>query len=155
MRIGIVTYNIIGGPYAGLPEASSGLHENGENSVLLLQNTHGKGIDVDSELEPRERSGEIEELWGRLCEDLASLDYVVIYVGTSGSDNAIAAAANRLPAEKTVFVLCDCGVEYKLGLIREAGLEDSRKIWCECGGHTTLRKLFDHFMRTGNLNLPR
>ena len=83
-------------------------------------------------------------------ESLPNLDHVVIYVGTRGSERAIALAA-ELPADKVTFVGCDCRLPEKDALIDAAGLSESQRILCECGGHRTMEKLYRDFMTTGEL----
>lgn len=154
--IAFVTYNTVGD---GL---SSGWHGSGDRRAFVLQNSRGQAWgareyrDVptgNSRLESgcvnRVRD-EIGNLWTNLQQALPELDHVVVYVGSQGSERAIALAA-QLPADKVTFVGCDCGLAIKAVLIAAAGFDPSRLVLCECGGRRTMGELYDSFMATGEL----
>jgi len=151
-----VTYNTVGD---GL---SNGWHESNGRRAFLLQNSRGQRW--GARREPDTPSGdnrgtdefadrvrdEIGNLWSELQEALLGIDHVVVYVGSRGSERAIALAA-QLPASKVTFVGCDCGLSYKEVLVQAAGLGEARRLLCECGGHRTMEELFERFMATGAL----
>lgn len=162
--VAFVTYNTVGD---GL---SSGWHESGDRRALVLQNTYGLKWGSDAVLGREARNfaeaflaqaervatgashlrGEIGNLWRQLQEALLELDHVVVYVGNRGSEYAIELAA-QLPADKVTFVACDCDFPYKEAMIARAGLAASELVLSECGGHQTMRRLFNSFMATGEL----
>ena len=143
--VAFVTYNAVGD---GL---SSGWHGSPGRRALVLQNTKGDGsLYNGSPIGAAARREQSSILWGQLQEALPELDHVVVYVGTEGSERAIALAA-ELTADKVTFVGCDCGLVIKTALIAAAGLIDARLVLCECGGHRTMRRLYDSFMETGEL----
>lgn len=142
--VAFVTYNAVGD---GL---SSGWHGSPGRRALVLQNTRGEGTRSTGPIGAAARREQSSILWGQLQEALPELDHVVVYVGTEGSERAIALAA-QLPADKVTFVGCDCGLVIKTALIAAAGLIDAQLVLCECGGHRTMRRLYDSFMETGEL----
>lgn len=154
-QIAFVTYNTVG------ENLSSGWHTANGRRALVLQNSKGQRWSVDrNNLPPDDgseygvpgklRRTEIEALWTELQKSLPELDHVVIYLGVRGSERAIE-LASILPASKVTLVLCGCSFFAKKMLILEAGLIDARQIDCQCGGHQTMRELFDSFMRSGEL----
>lgn len=152
--VAFVTYNTVG---SGL---SSGWHESGDLRALVLQNTKGRSwaaaqsVSKNSEQYVQETAvvaGQIGNLWDTLAQEIPNLDHVVIYVGSDGSENAIALAAKTLPAQKVTFVGCSCGISHKLFLVADFGLAGAGWVDCECGGHRTMRAIFERFMATGKL----
>lgn len=164
-----VTYNTVG---EGL---SSGWHEGlAGRRAFVLQNTRGEHqaatsdpfsdfltSTFGSESDRRavrsrrlsRRGEEIDKLWGQLQEVLSDLDHFVVYVGAAGSERAIS-LAGALPEQKITFVACDCSLPFKERLIRDAGLINAGRVLSECGGHETMRKLYDNFLQGGEL-LPQ
>ncbi len=131
---------------------SNGWKERGDKKVLLFQNSGGLSWGAQqrpqsqSELVAGAKSVErqIGCHWGVLADAIPELDTVYFYVGSYGAERAIELAReHRLDPGKAAFVLCDCGYSKKIGLIREYGFSSSRIIMCECGGHTTMRRLYD------------
>lgn len=147
-RVAFLTYNSVG---SGL---SNGWHEglNGRRA-FVLQNTKGEGTLDKGPIGAAKRTEQTGILWSLLQEELPNLDHVVVYVGTRGSESAITLAA-KLPASKVTFVGCDCNLPLKEMLVRSAGLGEAQRLLCECGGHWTMRELFDNFLRSGEL-LPQ
>jgi hypothetical protein len=154
--IAFVTYNTVG------DDLSSGWHDSGDRRAFVIQNSRGwawgarENRDVptgNSRLESgcvnRVRD-EIGNLWGQLQTALPELDHVVVYVGSQGSERAIALAA-QLPTDKVTFVGCDCGLAIKAALIVAAGFDPSKLVLCECGGRRTMRRLYNSYMETGEL----
>ena len=140
--VAFVTYNSVG------RDLSSGWHGSNGRRALVLQNSKGEGALSGGPIGSERRLEEIDILWGELQKALSSLDHVVIYVGTRGSERAIELAA-ELPASKVTFVGCDCGLPIKEILIQAAGLYEAGRFLCECGGHRTMEMLNEHFMSTG------
>lgn len=157
--VAFVTYNTVG------DNLSSGWHASNGRRAFVLQNTKGQrwGARIDPDVpagdlrqtkECADRvADEIGSLWRELQRALPELDHIVVYVGSRGSERAIALAA-QLPASKVTFVGCECGLFQKEVLIRAAGMAEWRLVLCECGGHRTMERLFQRFMNTGELQ-PR
>lgn len=155
--VAFITYNTVGDGQVG-----NGWHGLNGRRAFLLQNTRAQrwgarrdpntpsGDDrTTDEFADRVRR-EIEAIWSLLEDQITEIDHVVVYVGASGSERAIALAA-RIPADRITFVGCECGLPFKEILIQAAGLTGVRRILCECGGHRTMRRLFETFMATGEL----
>lgn len=146
--VAFVTYNTVGD---GL---SSGWHNGPDGRrALVLQNTTGAqwavsppgyGIHADRV------ESMIDILWKQLQEALPGLDQLVVYVGDHGSERAIKLASS-LPSSKVTFVGCSCNGYAKRSRARSAGLTEARWMNCECGGHGTMKRLFQRFMETGAL----
>jgi len=156
-KVAFVTYNTLSS------ELSSGWHDGPDGrQALLVQNTRGQkwGAREDPQIPSGENRvtnayvdrvrDEISDLWGQLQTALPELDHVVVYVGSKGSERAIALSA-QLPASKVTFVSCDCGLPAKEVLIQAAGMAAAKLVLCECGGHRTMEKLYLNFMETGKL----
>lgn len=160
MRGAFVTYNNVGDG-----SLASGWHSNEGREALLLQNTRGykwavqepaggadrppPGYDRDDEKNVRAVKSQIEQLWETLREQADSLDFIVIYLGASGSELFIELAQD-LPASKVIFAVCDCDLGLKAQMVRNAGLLKSGRIICECGGRRTLGRLFESFLYEGD-----
>lgn len=157
--VAFVTYNTVGGNIA------NGWHEGAEGRrALVIQNSTGNRWAVNAivgpadELPPDYRRSdqqfvdcvrdEIGALWGQLQQMLSDLDHVVVYVGSKGSERAIALAA-QLPPSKVTFVACDCGLPIKEAMIQVAGMDAAGRVLCECGGQRTMERLFQRFMEAG------
>jgi hypothetical protein len=159
MRGAFVTYNNVGDG-----SLASGWHSHEGREVLLLQNTRGykwavqepaggadrppPGYDRDDTENVRAVKSQIEQLWDALRAEADSLDFIVIYLGASGSERFIE-LAQGLPASKVTFVGCDCELGLKTRMIREAGLWEAGRIICECGGRRTLGHLLKRYLYTG------
>lgn len=152
-KVAFVTYNSVGDGLA------SGWHGSNGRRALVLQNGSGERWAVDTfyrteGADYRRRNhadhvvSEIDRLWGELQQSVDDLDHIVVYVGSNGSERAIALAA-QLPSSKVTFVGCGCGLPYKEAMIQTAGLAEAGRVLCECGGHRTMRMLFEQFMETG------
>ena len=151
-----ITYNTVGNGLAnGWHDAPAG------HRAFVVQNTKGEtwgAADPATYTYARGEGGalverrmeEIGSLWGQLQKVMPELDHVIVYVGANGSQRAIALAAN-LPVSKVTFVGCDCGFHRKVEFARAVGLAEARWVECECGGHSTMRALFEAFMRSGAL----
>ncbi len=143
--VAFVTYNTVG-------QTTSGWHDGSEGRRgLVLQNATGNERFATLASEGDKVSDEIARLWQILTEQLPTLDAVVIYVGTNGSEKAIE-LARVLDPSKVMFVLCDCSLHAKTALIHQSGLQESRQIVCECRGVATMQRLFRSFLETGILN---
>lgn len=151
--VAFVTYNNLGGA------AGNGWHEQNGRKALVLQGTTGRPWLADQTA--RKGSAQfaqdvelvgntIDDLWSQLSASISDLDQVVVYVGDSGSENAIELAA-QLPAEKVTFVLCSCGRSAKISRIQGKGLATASIVSCECGGRSTLGSMFRRFMDQGQL----
>lgn len=160
-RVAFVTYNSVG---EGL---SNGWHEGPEGrQAYVLQNSTGNRWAVEALFSNADdvpdgysRSqgkyvdhvrNEIDGIWRQLQEALSTLDHIVIYLGSRGSELAIELASS-LPTSQVTFVGCKCGLPHKEGLIQQSGLADVGRLLCECGGRRTMRALFECFMTSGQL----
>lgn len=143
-KFAFVTYNT-------LPNFSNGWMEGCDgNHALIVQDTKGDGALSHGR---RTRSldevrGAIASRWDDLDESLPTLDHLVVYVGSNGSEVAIERAA-KLPVEKLTFVGCSCGIDRKEAMLQAVGLEGARRFLCECGGHRTMEQMIQQFLRTG------
>ena len=143
-KVAFVTYNTVD------ENLTSGWHESEDRHAMVLQNTKGEGTRDGGPIGRDNRQEQISTLWKELQQVLSELDQVVVYVGTNGSERAIA-LASELPADKVTFVGCDCNLPMKEIMIQAVGLGKARRILCECGGHHTMKGLYDRFMATGTL----
>ena len=149
-QVAFVTYNSVGqhGSY------DSGWYENRGRRAFLVQNTRGRRAAAENQFNREAGSQavaeEVERLWQVLGLVLPILDHLVVYVGASGSEEAIR-YASQMPAQKVTFVRCDCGLAGKDALIAEWGMAGSRKVLCECGGCKMMEALLCVFMDTGHL----
>ncbi len=148
-NIAFVTYNNMG------DDLAAGWHEREGRRALVLINSKGRRSAADqSDRWSASQAGavtrEVTDLWDELDRALPELDHVIVYVGASGSEEAIRRAAG-LPASKVTFVLCDCGLPAKEWLLRSQGMGIAERILCECGGRQTMRALYESFMRSGQL----
>lgn len=154
-NVAFVTYNTVG------DSLSSGWHGSNGRRALVLQNSKGERWAVDkfyradrANYSRRDHAGhvadEISALWDELLKSVTDLDHIVVYVGSRGSERAIALAA-QLPPDKVTFVACDCGLPIKEAIVQAAGLEKAGRVLCECGGHRTMGALYEGFMATGEL----
>lgn len=82
-------------------------------------------------------------------EELATIDFVVVYVGANGSQGAIELAAKA--GEKARFVMCDCNLGIKLSMIASSMGKITPFLECECGGRETMARLVEEFLETGNV----
>ena len=143
-----VTYNTLNGAL------ENGWHQAGGHRALLLQNTKGerwavKPGDADERLVAG-RSRMLGELWRELKNHLHALDHLVIYLGANGCQRAIS-FASFLPQDRVTFVMCECSGAAKESALRLMNLEKTQRIWCECGGHNTMRELFERFLKKGEV----
>lgn len=151
-NVAFLTYNSVG---EGL---GNGWHASNGRRALVLQNTKGARwladqgpLDPDGHATETGRvRDEISSLWDELQKGIADLDHVVVYVGSDGSEQAIALAA-KLPEDKVTLVACGCGLFQKKVLARALGLPNPRWVRSECGGHRTMKSLYECFMETGEL----
>ncbi|OGZ08207.1 MAG: hypothetical protein A3C93_00980 [Candidatus Lloydbacteria bacterium RIFCSPHIGHO2_02_FULL_54_17] len=159
MKTAFVTYNTVG--HGELP---SGLHTSPCGAeALVLQNTKGeawgaKRAPGSYERTPSEgktltanRQEEIGALWEELQKHATEIDHLVVYVGANGSQRAVALSA-QLPPERVTYVLCNCSLPAKENVIALMGMSAARRVDCECGGHDTMRAIFDRFMERGTLD---
>lgn len=143
-NVAFITYNSLDG-------LSSGWHEANGRRALVLQNTKGEGSRVNGRpIGSANREEQIGMLWTELQNNIHELDHVVVYVGANGSQRAIE-LASQLPPTKVTFVSCDCGLDIKELLITLSGLSEAGRVLCECGGHLTMKVMFQTFMRSGEL----
>ena len=154
MRIAMISYNTF------VDNEQNGWKNNGNNSVLLLQNTDGSrwGVDQGATNAAELQAGaddcvsKVNDLWSQLVVALPELDKVVFYVGSYGAERAIELAAEHgLTPDRAVFVFCDCNMARKMEVVRSRGFSSSRVVDCECGGHNTMRYLYDNALNRGIL----
>lgn len=144
-KVAFITYNEVG------EKIASGWHERNGHRALVLQNTKGQGGLTDGPIGEANRREQINLLWQELRQQLSAIDHIVVYVGTNGSEAAIALASELRP-EQVTFVGCDCNIFAKEMLIQAAGMDKSKRLLCECGGHMTMEWLLNRFLETGQIN---
>ena len=142
-KAAFLSYNAIAG-------FNAGWYDGNDCKVLVIPNSKGQlfAAVLSGESGNRIVTNEINDLWKKLGEVITEIDYVVVYVGTDGSEIAIE-LASKLPADKVVYVLCDCGLSDKQRMIKSAGHELARQIICECRGLQTMSRLCKSFLQTG------
>lgn len=146
MKAAFVSYNAI-------QDFNAGWHNSESHSVLIIPNSKGAYLAALFEGESGNRcvTDEITRLWQQLSDSLAEIDKVVVYVGTDGSEVAID-LAGRLPAERVVYVLCNCDIDAKRRKIARVGHEQAAKILCECRGISTMSRLALQFLSSGHVS---
>jgi len=147
MRVAMISYN------AFISGEGNGWKQRGENHVLLLQNENGESWGVNQlgggAAECRDQ---VTSLWEQLSKELPTLDKVIFYVGSSGAERAIELASDHgLTPDRAVFVFCDCNMQSKQGVIHDRGFADASIMMCECGGHSTMSRIYDHVLEHGTL----
>ena len=156
-NVAFISYNLFADGLA------NGWHETEAGRAFLMQNTKnlnwGGGIaptqytydSTEGDRLEKSRISEAERQWAQLTAIVADVDHTVVYLGTGAAMLRIIAHAKALPAAKLTFVVCDCNYNEKERTIRSAGLESARHIGCECGGHSTMGRLFARFLETGTV----
>jgi len=149
MKVAMISYNTF------VDGESNGWKNQGDNSVLLLQNEDGSGWGVDQNATNSAQLqagaddcvGKVNGLWGQLVEVLPTIDKVVFYVGSYGAERAIELAAEHgLTPDKAIFVCCHCNLNVKMRVIRDRGFSSSVIVDCECGGYNTMRLLYNNVL---------
>lgn len=123
------------------------------NDLLLIQDPEGRpwgttqsGLSISGMTS--ESHSAIGTAWQALEAEIPKLDKFIIYVGSYGAERAIELAKqNNIPAGKITFVMCDCGLSNKLQSIRKCSYEVSTQVMCECGGRSTMNRLYQEYMR--------
>lgn len=143
-KIAIVTYNRIGqGKY------DNGVLNAGNKQIYIAQNGHLAKWAVEPYSCPGSEAKEYRERAARNVAgqiDLSEMDKVFIYVGAAGGEEAIR-QTRGLPAEKVVYVMCDCGSTQKRQMINHLGNQKAKVINCECGGRDTLQRILDGILK--------
>lgn len=140
-----LTYNKIG-RYDELP---NGWHERNGRRAYVLQNTRGEGgYRTGKPIGEDRKRAEIESHFAELDRLLFDFDWFVIYVGICESERAIELAM-KLPAERVIFVCCYCGLDEKKDAMARCGLAKATHLPCECGGHLTMKIMFELFLEHG------
>lgn len=170
-KAAFLTYNSIGEPGA----FPNGVVESDGNTAIIVQHPKGKrwgaqvqglgeplrgdtpGLAPEGTAEREDQRGifasERERLVATLYADffdqgqVDDIDFLVIYVGTGGSEGAIELAA-QVPHEKVRIVMCDCNLWYKQELFNQHQL-DVPYLMCECGGRATMARLVKQFLQSG------
>jgi hypothetical protein len=123
-------------------------------AVLLLQNTTGAtwGTSQSGKSHDEwyaETVAIVDPLWEQLKSELPTLDCVIMYVGSHGAERIIELAAlYGLTPDRALFVLCHCNSGYKMMAISTNGFEASPIIGCECGGHETMKRLYEEALES-------
>lgn len=122
------------------------------NDILLIQDPQGRpwgttqsGISISAMTE--ESHVAIETVWQALEIEIPELDKIIIYIGSYGAEKAIELAKkNNIPSNKITFVMCDCGLSNKQRIIRSCSYEQAEVIMCECGGQSTMSRLYYRYL---------
>lgn len=155
-KMGIFTYNFVGG-------YSNGWQHQDDNWVFVSGTSDRMPAIMSKDAGEAARKNDFDYLarcqvikvtFMRLQPHLEELDYLVVYLGVDGGENAIGHISN-FPAEKLIFVMCKCNLDIKQSWIRIAGLDKTKTMICPCGGVELLGDLARHFLATGTLSLPK
>lgn len=147
MKVAMISYNTF------VDGEHNGWKNNGDNSVLLLQNSNGSKWGMTQNIPaPRSEAGKqwnfeaktlLDPLWEELKRELPTIDKVVFYVGSDGAERVIDLAGdNGLTPDHAIFVMCDCNMSRKMGVVRDRGFSSSQRVMCECGGHNTMNRIY-------------
>jgi hypothetical protein len=153
MKIAMFSYN------AFVSETTNGWKGSGDKQILLIQDPQGRIFaTTQSGISTTEMANETKEaidtVWDLLAAEISTLDKFVIYVGSHGAEYAIELARkNNIPAEKLLFVFCDCGTSKKMAMIKKCNYEEAKIIDCECGGEDTMSAIYEQFLETGELEM--
>lgn len=127
--------------------------------VKLLGGLDDREIDQMGRQVEAQRRATVATLERELAGVPDTFDFLVVYVGASGSQGAVE-LASRYQRSKVRFVLCDCDFEAKLADIARAFGVRHPADWnipvlpCECGGHRTMDRLVRDFIATGRVGPP-
>lgn len=131
-----MTYNSVGQP----GEFQDTIKNNGHEAILIQ-------YPRESPLASSERRPIVEELFSKATSVDVEPEYVVIYVGAKGSEEAIR-LASHLPQDKVGFVMCTCNLQAKAEVLQRH-IDRPKILMCECGGQLTMGNLVNHFLQTG------
>ena len=170
-----LTYNSIGEP----GKYPNGIVERNGHKACVVQHPRGKSWGVDGAVQEEpdqpmnfrdakteedkarlsrvrdDRKGLVQGLYGEAAQSDDVYDFVVVYVGTGGSEGAIELVASRYPHEKLRFVMCDCNISGKAEMIDRIIGDDVSQYWmCECGGRRSMDFILDNFLETGIVGIP-
>ena len=141
-KIAIVTYNRIGeGQY------ENGLMERGDKQIFIAQNGHRSKWAAESNSSSDEKEARRRSVAGYVAKsvDLADMDQIYLYVGSSGGEEAIRQTA-QIAAERITYVLCDCNWSKKTRMIQEHGNGNAKILGSECGGRDTLERILKQLL---------
>ncbi len=156
MKVAMISYNTF------VKGESNGWKNNGDNSVLLLQNEDGKKwgrrqvlimdeADGSKEIWNRETRQAANPLWDELKKALPTVEKVLIYVGDRAELMIELATSGGLTPDRAIFVMCDCNMGRKMDMIRSRGFSSSKVIECECGGHGEMNSIYYKILLKGLL----
>jgi len=152
MRAVMLSYNLI-----FLPVLNDWKRQ-GDNEVLLLQGVDLSRWTVPTFAGKTGKEGvevvksEIERLWSKLEEAIPTVDLFVFYVGSSGAERVINLAKEYgLTPERTLFVLCDCDLRFKIEVITSCGFNLARRVLANCGGQRELLAIYESLLSNGCL----
>ncbi|MSU74729.1 hypothetical protein EXS57_03040 [Candidatus Kaiserbacteria bacterium] len=147
MRVAVVSFNMfLDGQCNGWKNG------NGDIDVLLLQNRYEGEMGRDRFNTGGEKWSEkmrdiIGPFWDQFLSELATINGMVVYVGTSGVKNIIEfASENGLTAERVKFVLCPCSRAHEEEVIRSSVFSRSFISYCKCGGNSTMGDIYDFYI---------
>lgn len=167
-RAAFLTYNSIGEE----GDFQNGMIETKGHQALIVQHPKGQkwgagnGLEVPTTLglsgqedEDRtrqkgwqeERRKLIPELYGKVLNDkiARALDYIVVYVGTGGSEGTVELA--KFAGEKARFIVCRCGLARKIQQIMTVVSQDAQVMISRCGGQEAMKELLEAFLETGEI----
>ncbi|HLC38990.1 MAG TPA: hypothetical protein VJJ80_02610 [Patescibacteria group bacterium] len=144
-----ITYNSVG---IGREMLGNGWHgKDGEHQIFIASTESIRTKSITSGKAIREK--DIDGILVPLADILHLMDekmIFVIYLGGEGHEH-IFSYLYQIPAERIVFVMCECDRQGKMHQLREHRLLGARRIDSECGGELTMKKLADHFLTTGQI----
>lgn len=144
MNIALFSYN-------AFTNAQNGWNKGETNNLFLVQNPDGAawGLTQKNTMEGfyEEANSAIGSGWEHLASIVEKIDLFVVYVGSYGAERAIELCRDSgIPASKIIFVMCDCNYATKTRMIERCGYRGSQQIDCECGGRSTMSRLFRKYL---------
>jgi hypothetical protein len=104
--------------------------------------------------ENRHVEQQVSQITAQVLPEINAYDKVVVYIGADGSKEAIN-LVRGLPAEKVVFVTCECDQLEKRELFDDAGMGEAEVVACECRGTKTMIALVTAYLNQEHLTLER
>ena len=112
--------------------------------VISENDNHEKNIMAHDEA--------IMGIWKKFAEFTVNekVDYIITYLGRYAAEMTMG-LASKIPAEKMIYLVCDCNLENKEKIIDAIGHGNSHQISCECHGSETMAQICQKFLETGKI----
>lgn len=95
---------------------------------------------------------EIRRISEIVTPEITMYNKIVLYIGATGSEEMIN-IVRGIPAEKVVFVTCDCDLYQKRELFDDAGFSESEVVLCDCRDSKVMPELITAYLHQKNLKL--